>query len=234
MLVHPVHADRYLIELRDLETEPAPAPVTRHRAPLERIVDWAHSYLSRPHPMLGRTGPVCPFVPAALRKGSFLLTVHDGPTEDRAALLATILLYRDWFLALEPRTGSEAFYKTILILFPEITEEQRAEAIDRTQEDLKPQYVAEGLMIGEFHQGPPGKPGLWNPDFRPLRSPVPLLAIRHMVATDFYFLRGERRFLAPYLERYGDRLPPHLIEPVRQAAAAWGLPLPAPGPLLPD
>jgi hypothetical protein len=36
------------------------------------------------------------------------------------------------------------------------------------------------------------EPGLRNPDFRPLRSPVPMLAIRHMVESDLLFMTRPR------------------------------------------
>jgi hypothetical protein len=42
-------------------------------------------------------------------------------------------------------------------------------------------------MLGEFHPFSP-TPGLRNSHFRPLRSPVPLLAIRHIVESDVDFL----------------------------------------------
>ena len=64
------------------------------------------------------------------------------------------------------------------------------------------------LMLGQFHPLPPAEPGLWNADFRPLRSPVPLLAIRHMVPTDLPFLTSDRRFVESYREVFGDSLPP--------------------------
>lgn len=52
---------------------------------------------------------------------------------------------------------------------------------------LKPSFVQAGLMLGEFH--PFNRtPGLRNKDFRPLRSPVPPLAIRHMAESDVDFL----------------------------------------------
>jgi hypothetical protein len=60
-------------------------------------------------------------------------------------------------------------------------------------------------MIGEFHPGPPPAPGLWNADFRPMRSPLPLLAVRHMVAADTPFLRGDPEHLAAYRRRFGER-----------------------------
>jgi len=69
-------------------------------------------------------------------------------------------------------------------------------------------FVENGLMIGQFHPLPPVEGGLWTKDFRPLRCPVPLLAIRHMVPTDLPFLTRDRRLLDGYYRVFGDDLPP--------------------------
>jgi hypothetical protein len=42
-------------------------------------------------------------------------------------------------------------------------------------------------MIGEFHLLN-NNSGLRNPDFYPLRTPYPALAIRHIVASDIAFM----------------------------------------------
>jgi hypothetical protein len=81
-------------------------------------------------------------------------------------------------------------------------------------------------MIGEYHEGPPDKAGLWNSRFRPLRSPVPLLAIRHMVPTDFPFLSLDDDHVAAYLQLFGDRVPTHLQPQVSAATARMGKGLP--------
>jgi len=44
-------------------------------------------------------------------------------------------------------------------------------------ERCKPNFVERGLMLGEFWSGN-DSPGVHNPEFRPLDSPVPLLVIR--------------------------------------------------------
>ena len=64
------------------------------------------------------------------------------------------------------------------------------------QKELKPFFVEKGLMIGEFHMANnmSTKPltniqinyfyligGLRNPNFYPLRTPYPCLAMRYMV-----------------------------------------------------
>ena len=48
-------------------------------------------------------------------------------------------------------------------------------------------FVRRGLMLGEFHLRN-NSPGLRNKNFFPLRTPVPCLALRHMVPTDLAFL----------------------------------------------
>jgi hypothetical protein len=89
---------------------------------------------------------------------------------------------------------------------------------------VKADYVSRGLMIGEFYDGPPAKAGLWNQDFRPLRSPVPLLAIRRMVRTGFPFLRDDRDFVAACLANFDDyEIPVRLRTVVAAAAMRFGL-----------
>lgn len=216
-----------LVELSDLVLDPPPPEAARDLGPLRTIVDWAEEYLCRPHPELGRSGPVCPYVEAAMRKGLFFLTVVRGDDLGRDDVARRIVGFRDWFLRLPPEgSHGDAGLKTILVLFPDLPQDRVREVIDTTQEELKPEYVPKGLMIGEFHAGPPDKAGLWNEDFRPLRSPVPMLVIRHMVPTDFAFLRGEKHFVEAYLAVYGDQIPSHLRREVREAARGFGVYVP--------
>jgi hypothetical protein len=237
MLTHPEHPDIQLFEIADLAADEPPHPVAAGAVDqLRAVVRWAREYLCRPHPELGRRGPVCPFVQASLERGIFYLAVLRGAEFDPQDLEPLLVRYRSWFRRLEPVAGPGAQFKTILLVFPDLSTEAAAVVVDATQERLKPRYVADGLMIGEFHGGPPPKAGLWNPDFRPLRSPLPLLAIRHMVATDFAFLAGERDLVAAYLEQFGQVLPANLRQRVAKEAARFGLPEPgvAIGPPVPD
>ncbi|GAB3510667.1 DUF6875 domain-containing protein [Amycolatopsis cihanbeyliensis] len=204
MLIHPTRPVYPLIEPSDFAAARLPDAVAEHEDSLRRIHGWAREYLCRPNPRLGRRGDVCPFTGTSLRKGLFLVSVHTGQPADPAELSGLLLHYRDWFTELSPRTEPDAQFTTILVLFPNLTD---VTLIDRTQGALKREYTESGLMIGEFHPGPPDKGGLWNPDFRPLRAPLPLLAIRHMVPTDLPFLRDDEATVAAYLRRFGDRLP---------------------------
>jgi hypothetical protein len=213
MLTHPCSPDLRLLEVADLDAPGDPPE------PARVILEWARSYLSAPHPDLGRPGRVCPFVPSSLRAAQFYVAVRPGPVPDVAD---TVRRHRDWFLELEPRDGPDAQLKTILILFPDVAPEQ----IDATQAALKPAFVESGLMLGQFHPTPPSEGGLWNPDFRPLYSPVGLLAIRHMVPSDLPFLTRDRWQLESYLTKFRHAVPPRLRDHLALAAANLGVALP--------
>ncbi|GAA2853630.1 hypothetical protein GCM10010517_11480 [Streptosporangium fragile] len=220
MLIDSADPSRVLLEIADLDGDHE--LVLRYGASLRRIVTWAREYLCRPHEALGRKGPVCPYAQTALDRGTFYLGVHPGRPDGPGAVTA-LAGYRDWFPRLVSPPGVSPQYRTILVLFPDLPEAEAAAVIDHAQAALKSRYVAGGLMIGEFYPGPPPKAGLWNPDFRPLGSPVPLLAIRHMVPTDFPFLRDDPEQVASYLARFGDRPPAALRAEVRAVAARYGL-----------
>lgn len=223
MLRDPAQPDRILIELSDLESGAPLDTLEPARPAFDRVVSWSREYLCRPHGELGRSGPVCPYVQRAMDKGLFFLTACPGTDLDAETIVETVKGFRDWFLDLEPREGNEAFLKTILVLFPDLSLEDAPRLIDGTQGRLKAEYVARGLMIGEFHAGPPPKAGLWNSAFRPLSCPVPLLAIRHMVATDFPFLREDPDLIRTYLSIYQDQVPPHVRRQVQEAADRFGI-----------
>lgn len=185
----------------------APTDLERLQRDLPYLIEttkWVRNFLAKPHPDLGRTGPVCPFLPKALQLESIqLATVHTkGVTQQ--AVEDIVRHYRDTFLELEPRSGDLALYKCLLLVFPDVSEEEAPVLIDNVQQKLKPFFVEQGLMIGEFHQRN-ATPGLHNPNFYPLRSPVPMLAIRFMTESDLPFLQrttDEPHLRTQYLEAY--------------------------------
>lgn len=175
---------------------------------LNQTVEWVNNFLAKPHRQLGRSGPVCPFLPKALHLDMIRFAVIRTQGMGAAQIEQIVRQYRDQFLELEPKTGELAFYKAFMLIFPDVSNEQAPELIDEVQRKLKPFFVEEGLMIGEFHQNNQ-TPGLHNPDFRPLQSPIPMLAIRFMAETDLPFLERlsdepERR--VRYLEAYLSRM----------------------------
>jgi len=61
------------------------------------------------------------------------------------------------------------------------------QVIDGVQLALKPEFLAKGLMVGEFHRLN-NACGLRNSSFYPLRTPSPCLAVRKIVPTDLAFM----------------------------------------------
>ena len=165
---------------------------------LRQILTWAVEFLNAPHSQLGRGGPVCPYTRGSMDQNTFLLARAGWDSIE-----STIEEYRQWFLELLDQSGP----LTILVVLPGLDRTDPGH-LDELQARLKDSFVAEGLMIGQFHprceQG-----GLWNQEFRPLRSPIPLLAIRQMVSSDLPFLLGSSGHLAAYLHRFAPGIPGH-------------------------
>jgi hypothetical protein len=186
-------------------------------AAVKEVAEWIGSYLCASHSKLGRDGPVCPFTPLSVKKR--LLWVAVDPASDPLTpyVREGVAKFAETFFALEPRDGTDERLKAIVIAFPAVRDCGRLDAL---QEQLKPEFVRRGLMIGQFHPQS-DDPGLWNPDFRPLRSPVPLLAIRHMVPGDLRFLTGHPRWIEPYLNKYAPDIPAQLRSSIARAIASY-------------
>ncbi|WP_338849879.1 DUF6875 domain-containing protein [Massilia sp. W12] len=181
--------------------------------PMACIADWVHNYLAKAHPELGRKGPVCPFVPISLELDTIWMAEIPHNKPDLHAISDVILRYRDLFLESEPVSGADMLNKAFLVVFPNLGPEG-ASIVDEVQYHLKRHFVEKGMMLGEFHASNQS-PGLRNPDFRPLRSPIPMLAMRYMVDSDLPFLAREdyppelrTAYLRTYLARLGSDLSP--------------------------
>ncbi|MFN6562381.1 MAG: DUF6875 domain-containing protein [Nostoc sp. ChiSLP01] len=177
---------------------------------LIQILDWVKNFLGRPHPHLGRPGAVCPFVPHSVRSNNIRLAVIRTKDLYPEQIENIVKRYRDIFLEMDVKEQESKISKAFLLIFPDIHIEDASKTIDSIQQKLKPLFVESGLMIGEFHKRNQS-PGLHNPDFRPLRSPVPLLAIRFMVEADLPFLQSPAdphlriRYLEAYLKRFAHK-----------------------------
>ena len=135
------------------------------------ILNWARQYLSRSNPNLGRKGPVCPFVEPSITKNNFWITINETSGNNEKLIHDLVIHFRNWFLELQPLEGPESLTKTILILFPNI-KKLNFNNIDKVQKRLKPHFIKKGLMIGQFNDGCQ-EPGLRNPNYHPLQSPIP-------------------------------------------------------------
>jgi hypothetical protein len=192
---------------------------------------WTENFLARPNKDLGRSGPTCPFVRPSLDKRTFWLTAVEGAAPQADELQEIVLGFRDLFLELEPREGDDAQYKAILILLPDLAPGNYGAVVDATQRRLKPDFIRQQLMIGQFHpkceEG-----GVRNPSFRPLKCPVPLLAIRSIASGDIVFMKGpdgayDMDYVKSYLKVFAHDLPAPFIDEVVQHLAHNGHPVTA-------
>ncbi|MEU7765782.1 DUF6875 domain-containing protein [Nocardia sp. NPDC049190] len=164
---------------------------------------WTREHLCRPHPDLGRSGPVCPYTARAIAHEYLWVAFIEGRHIDTEHITAVVDDMNDLFPALPPQHKPEAKIKAFLAVFPDLTDYAN---IDTVQNDQKTRFVDKGLMIGQFYPGC-ATPGLHNPDFHALDAPLPLLAIRYMAPTDFPFLNTRHEWIDTYLKIFAPSIP---------------------------
>lgn len=168
---------------------------------LARVLAWARSYLVSPSPDLGRKGPVCPYTQPALQRDLFYLATSTGTdVQDAVAYLRT---WYETTASVMPAADRELL--TVLLVLPHLDPVDPT-PLDDLQREAKDDFVSNGLMIGQFHPTCEAA-GLWNPHFRPLRAPIPLLAIRKLVVFDLPFLMDHRSHLDSFLRRFAPGIP---------------------------
>lgn len=167
---------------------------------LGEVARWTVDYLCQSHPALGRTGDVCPYTEVAMREDLLWSSVcHVFDADPRPTMHEVMQFTMKEFESRPPQLGNKAGLKAMLVLYPSL----EGLWVDAVQEEMALDFAERGLMIGEFH-AECDKRGLHNQEFLPLRSPIPLLAIRNMMLTDLAFLKSSDDKLSHYLRRFGD------------------------------
>jgi Domain of unknown function (DUF6875) len=169
------------------------------------IAGWVRSFLMREHPDLGRSGDVCPFTGQALRLDTIRIGVCAAASSDFSGVKSTMRHAFGEFASI-PCARSMQHFRTIIVGFPNVNDAAGHAALKRVQARLKLYSFVRGLMIGRFHPQS-DDPGLWNPQFRPLRPPLPMLAIRHLVENDAPFALRHPLLLPAYLSRFRSAAP---------------------------
>ncbi len=162
------------------------------------LAHWVRSYLMRPHPDLGRPGPVCPFTNGADRLN--LIRIACSASSDDIGVGAAMREALAAFAALQCQK-TQRHFRTVIVAFPHCAGAEGIAVLSRTQNRLRPLSIFGGKMIGLFEPQSQAA-GLINPDFRPLRSPVPALAIRMLVANDAPFVLRNPLLAPLYLAKF--------------------------------
>ncbi|MDQ6435729.1 hypothetical protein RB623_16855 [Mesorhizobium sp. LHD-90] len=180
---------------------------------LAMLRGWVETYLMSSHPDLGRAGAVCPFTKQAAKLDLVRLAICEAGPKDEEAAFAVI---RKGFADLEkiPCKPSLKIFRTVIVGFPNCGTPEGIDMLQRVQRRHKLYSLARFRMIGFMH-AENDAPGLWNPEFRPLRAPLPVLAIRHLVEQDAPFAARHPLLMAPYLLRFPLAGPKRLLAYMR-------------------
>ena len=178
-------------------------------AAVERALDWARTFLTRPNPAIGRNGPVCPYLKDSFDHHHLFVSCRPDSDCGDHSLRIELLDEVTTFAELQDQVpDKERHLVAMLIVLPHV-DPTSAEPLDELRAELKSRFVERGLMIGQFHPLCEA-PGLWRDDFRPLQSPVPLLAVREMVSSDLPFLMNDPEHAATYFPLFAPGIPAHL------------------------
>ena len=144
----------------------------------KEVLPYVADFLCAPHPH--RAGPVCPFVPPALKHHRIFFTAcSDGDTAQSNA--AHIEQCIEFYLRQKVSTRSLG---AIVILFPK---EYNIGTLLELHRENKEQCVRHSLMLGALYPTSQA-PSVHSEHFFPLRTPTPTLVIRDMVVSDLLFL----------------------------------------------
>jgi hypothetical protein len=171
---------------------------------LRAVAHWITTFVARPHSDLGRTGPVCPFVTDALERHTLWLAPERVAERSGPDVVELIKSYQRRFKEALPSEGDDATYKSFVIVFTDLPAHNAGEFFDDLLEHLAvPSYVADGFVMGGFHEGNEGT-AIYNADFRPFTSPVPFLLVRQAVVSDWKFFLDNEDWLDRWARRYGE------------------------------
>ncbi|MFB2551807.1 DUF6875 domain-containing protein [Ensifer soli] len=163
-------------------------------------LDWIETYLMQGHPDLGRPGAVCPFTRQAARLDTVRVAISRIDPEDDSAALALVRRSFAELDAIACKPGMEHF-RTVIIGFPRCGTAEGVAMLKAVQRAHRFHSLRRGRMIGLMHAQSEDE-GLWNKAFRPLRAPMPVLAVRHMVEQDAPFAALHPALMLAYLGRY--------------------------------
>jgi hypothetical protein len=171
---------------------------------LHAVADWITSFVVKPHPDLGRTGPVCPYVPGAVERRKLWLAperIGDGGVSD---VVERMTGYRRLFLEAQPADGEDADRAAIIVVFTDLPAGRAQGLFDEVLQRIAvPSYEEDGIVFGPFYGGHEG-PAIYNSDFRPFRSPVPFIFVRHGVVGDWKFFLDQEDWFPLYAHRFGE------------------------------
>jgi hypothetical protein len=184
---------------------------------LRTVANWIEAFVASPHKDLGRSGPVCPFVPEAIERNTLWLTpehLSDRSVPDVAELISR---YKKVLLRAPPSEGNGVSYKAVVVVLTDVSAERAKTYMEDVQVRVlkRASYEEDGIVIGDFHARNEG-PAIRNSGFRPFKSPVPFVLMRHAVLSDWMFFLDNEDWLNLWAHRFGESALRTLTEQLRR------------------
>jgi hypothetical protein len=182
---------------------------------LHGVADWIKTYVVKPHKDLGRVGTVCPFVPGSLERKTLWLAPEQIADRDVPEVVELMSGYKRLLLDTRPTEGDDVIYNVIVVVFTDLSSDRAQGVVDDVLEHLAvPSYVEDGILFGPYYEGNKGT-AIYNASFRPFRSPVPFLFVRHGVTSDWKFFLDDEEWLNLWAHRTGEPGTQALAEELR-------------------
>ncbi|WP_053002204.1 DUF6875 domain-containing protein [Kordia jejudonensis] len=171
------------------------------------VLAWSNAYLAQENEHINRpkgSQVVCPFVKPTIDNNTYYITFASEITNGNIKEIEKIAIQHiKEFKDLIPNGDNSVYKKGLLVVFDKLSEKD-AYALDEVHENVKDQFVANGLMLGQFHANCDER-GAYNPDFKVSIAPYPLFAIRSLAVHDVLFLKQKREWFETFDKLYGDR-----------------------------
>ncbi|MEU2588137.1 DUF6875 domain-containing protein [Streptomyces avermitilis] len=203
------------------------ASVVDFESALESVDSWLTEYISASHPEIGRTGPICPFVSPSRKNRTLEIRIRLVGRAPSLELVEEIARSSLREYALTSWQGRNPMLQAMVVVIPDLRSEDTG-LLDQAQARVKDDFVAQGLMIGQFHENC-DVPAARNPRFTVSKAPVPVLAIRAIALHDVFFLSERPHWFQKYREKFGKFfgpdstvMDPLLIERYRESEQAYG------------
>jgi hypothetical protein len=170
---------------------------------LRAVADWTKAYIITPNNELGRSGPICPFTPVALQHDALWLALEHTTGRSLSEMIERLKGYNQLLLLNAPTQGEIADYKSIVVVFTDLPSAKAKEFFEALLKPISLQfYENDGLVIGPFFEGNEGT-AIYNANFRPFTSPVPLLLMRRAVVSDWKFFLNNPEWFKVWTRTHG-------------------------------
>jgi hypothetical protein len=171
-------------------------------AKVSEVFAWVQQFLAEPHPLLGRPGPICPFVQGAMKLDRLEVAFEsDVDGADIAPIRAALLRHAQDFAVHSQGSAPADGFNSRIIVFPNVPQ-SRGPLLDQVHTELKTDLMREDVMVSAFHPLS-ARPALGNPQFRVFQAPFVAFALRRMDVRDIAFVGHNRRAFARYKDRFG-------------------------------